>query len=483
MHFNVISKVLGLLLMVFSLTLLTPIVVATIYDEQTHAAFLLSFAITFSLGMLMWLPFSRQRAELRSRDGFLITVMFWVELAAVGALPFLFSDALPLSITDAVFESMSGLTTTGATVLTGLDYLPKSILYYRQQLQWLGGIGIVVIAVAIMPMLGVGGMQLYRAETPGPVKDNKLTPRITETAKALFFIYLGLTVACSLAYWLAGMTFFDAVGHSFSTVAIGGFSTHDASMGFFDGNPAIIGICIFFMIVSGLNFGLHYYAFVRKSLTHYLRNPEAKLYLQMLLAGSILVTGYLFWSGTYGKSESVYHGIFQLVSIMTTTGFSTDDFSVWPTFLPFLMLFLSFFGACANSTGGGIKVGRMLILAKQSLRELHRLIHPNALFPIKIRNRSVPEQITNAIWAFFGVYLAVYYLMVLLLLASGLDYVTAWSATAAALNNLGPGLGDVSANYGNINIFAKWVLCVGMLLGRLEIFTLLVLLTPMFWRR
>ena len=234
-------------------------------------------------------------------------------------------------------------------MITGLDLLPKSILYYRQQLQWLGGIGIVVIAVAIMPMLGVGGMQLYRAETPGPVKDNKLTPRITETAKALFFIYLGLTVACMLAYWLAGMTFFDAIGHSFSTVAIGGFSTHDASMGYFDGNTTIVGICIFFMIVSGLNFGLHYYAFVRKSLTHYLRNPEAKLYLQMLLTGSILVTGYLIWNGTYGTGESIYHGIFQLVSIMTTTGFTTDDFSIWPTFLPFLMLFLSFFGACANS--------------------------------------------------------------------------------------------------------------------------------------
>ncbi|MFT7299743.1 MAG: trk system potassium uptake protein TrkH [Porticoccus sp.] len=483
MHLSVISKVLGMLLMIFSLTLLPPILVASIYEEQTHQAFFLSFAITFSIGMLMWLPYSRNQADLRTRDGFLITVMFWLELGLVGSLPFVLVDSLNLSFTDAVFESMSGLTTTGATVITGLDLLPKSILYYRQQLQWLGGIGIVVIAVAVMPMLGVGGMQLYRAETPGPVKDSKLTPRITETAKALFLIYVTLTVTCMVAYWLAGMTLFDALAHSFSTVAIGGFSTHDASMGYFDNNPAIISICIFFMIVSGISFGLHYYGWIRKSVSHYLRNPEAKMYLIMLLAGCFLVSLYLYFSGTYNKEDSIYHGVFQLVSIMTTTGFSTDNFSSWPSFLPFLLIFFSFFGACAGSTGGGIKVGRMLILAKQVVREIYRLIHPSAIFPIKIRNRHVPDHITDAIWAFFGVYLAVYYLMVLLLLASGLDYVTAWSATAAALNNLGPGLGQVASHYGDINGFAKWVLCSGMILGRLEIFTLLVLFTPMFWRR
>ena len=483
MHFTVISKVLGMLLMIFSLTLLPPMLVASVYDEHTHHAFFLSFAITFSIGMAMWLPFSRNNADLRTRDGFFITVMFWLELGIVGALPFALVDSVHLSFTDAVFESMSGLTTTGATVITGLDLLPKSILYYRQQLQWLGGIGIVVIAVAVMPMLGVGGMQLYRAETPGPVKDSKLTPRITETAKALFIIYLTLTVTCMMAYWLAGMTFFDALAHSFSTVAIGGFSTHDASMGFFENNPAIISICIVFMILSGLSFGLHYYAWIRKSVSHYLRNPEAKMYLGMLLAGSVLVCLYLYFTGTYNKGDSLYHGVFQMVSMMTTTGFATTNFSAWPSFVPFLLVFFSFFGACAGSTGGGIKVGRMLILAKQVLREIYRLIHPNAIFPIKVRNKHVPDRITDAIWAFFGVYLGVYYFMVLLLMASGLDYVTAWSATAASLNNLGPGLGEVAAHYGDINIFAKWVLCSGMILGRLEIFTLLVLFTPMFWRR
>ena len=482
MHFSVIARILGLLLMLFSVSLLPPIVVATIYEEKTQEAFFLAFAITFSIGMMTWLPNSRSQAELRTRDGFLVTVLFWVTLGLGGALPLSLVDPLNLSITDAVFESISGLTTTGATVITGLDELPKSILYYRQQLQWLGGIGIVVIAVAIMPMLGLGGMQLYQTEAAGHVKDSKLTPRITETAKALFVIYLALTIACATSYWLAGMSIFDAIGHSYSTVAIGGFSTHDASIGYFD-SPLISTICIFFMIVAGMNFGLHFMAWNRKSPAAYLADAETRLYLAMLFAGILIVCLYLYMSRVYGVYGSVYHGVFQLVSIMTTTGFATTDYSIWPSFLPFMMIFLSFFGACAGSTGGGIKVGRMMILGKQSIRAIQKLIHPSAVLPLKVGNRIVESRVTDAIWAFFGVYMAVFYGIVLLLLASGLDYVTAWSATTASMNNLGPGLGDVSANYGEINSFAKWLLAGGMLLGRLEIFTLLVLFTPMFWRR
>ncbi len=482
MRFPVIARVLGLLLMLFSGSLLPPIVVASIYGEQTQQAFFLAFAITFSIGMLVWLPNSRSEAELRTRDGFVITVLFWLTLSLGGALPLGLVDPLSLSFTDAVFESISGLTTTGATVITGLDELPKSILYYRQQLQWLGGIGIVVIAVAIMPMLGLGGVQLYQTEAAGPVKDSKLTPRITETAKALFLIYLTLTVVCGVSYWLAGMSVFDAIGHSFSTIAIGGFSTHDASIGYFD-SPLISTICIFFMIVAGMNFGLHFTAWNKKNPIAYLKDSETQLYLAMLLAGIMIVCCYLYFTEVYGLGESVHHGVFQLVSIMTTTGFATTNYSVWPSFLPYMMIFLSFFGACAGSTGGGIKVGRMMILGKQSLRAIQRLIHPSAVIPLKVGKRIVDNRIADAIWAFFGVYMAVFYGMVLMLLASGLDYVTAWSATTAALNNLGPGLGDVSANYGDINSFAKWILAGGMLLGRLEIFTLLVLFTPMFWRR
>lgn len=482
MHFSAIARILGLLLMLFSITMLPPIMVASYYDESTQQAFFLAFAFTFSIGMLAWLPYCRGQIEMRTRDGFLVTVLFWLVLGLVGSIPLMLVDPLNLSFTNAVFESISGLTTTGATVITGLDDLPRSVLYYRQQLQWLGGIGIVVIAVAIMPMLGVGGMQLYRAESPGPVKDTKLTPRITGTAKALFLIYLTITCACALSYWAAGMDPFDAIGHSFSTVAIGGFSTHDASIGFFD-SPLISTVCIIFMIISGLNFGLHFLAWNRTSLRHYFSDSEARVYLMMLGVGALIVCLFLYLKGVYNGSDALHHGVFQLVSIMTTTGFTTTNYSLWPTFVPFFLIFLSFFGACAGSTGGGLKVGRMLIMARQSLREMYRLVHPSAVLPLKLRDRTVSERVADAIWAFFGVYLAVFYIMVLLLLASGLDYVTAWSATAAALNNLGPGLGTVSAHYGDISGFAKWVLCGGMLLGRLEIFTLLVLLTPTFWRR
>ena len=482
MHFTVIARILGLLLMLFSIAQLPAIGVALYYQEQTIYTFLMAFAITVAAGTLLWLPFRRNKHDLRIRDGFLITVLFWIVLGFAGSLPLMLSSEPHLSFTDAVFESLSGLTTTGATVISGLDELPRSILYYRQQLQWLGGIGIVVIAVAILPMLGVGGMQLYRAETPGPVKDSKLTPRITQTAKALFNIYVALTASCAAAYWWAGMSLFDAICHSFSTIAIGGFSTHDASIGYFD-NWVIEVICIYFMAISGLNFALHFHAWYRRSLGHYWRDPEAKMYFKIMVVAALITCAYLFFTSTYGAEDSVRKGVFQLVSIMTTTGFATDNFSAWPTFLPFLLIFLSFFGACAGSTGGGLKIGRMLILAKQGMRELYRLVHPNAVLPIKVRNRAISDRIADAIWGFFGAYLAAYYLMVLLLLASGLDYITAWSATAAALNNLGPGLGEVALNYSSINDFAKWVLCGGMLLGRLEIFTLIVMCLPTFWRK
>ena len=370
------------------------------------------------------------------------------------------AEPLRIDAAGAAFESISGLTTTGGTVITGLDFLPKSLLYYRQQLHWLGGIGIVVIAVAIMPMLGIGGMQLYRAETPGPVKDAKLTPRITETAKALFFIYVVLTLACILSYWVAGMSPFDAVGHAFSTVSTGGFSTHDASIGWFD-SPAITIITIVFMVLGGLNFGLHFLIWSRRTPWQYLRDPEARLFLALLVAGSTVVGLYLFSTATYDSRGSLLHGSFQFVSIMTST----------------------FRSGSGRSTTGGVKIGRMLIMAKQSLNEFYRLIHPNAIRPLKLGDRAVGVRIADAIWAFFGVYLAVFYGITLLLLASGLDFETAWSATAACLNNMGPGLGAVAANFGGLNDFAKWVLCAAMLLGRLEIFTMLVLLSPAFWRR
>ncbi|MFL0800994.1 MAG: TrkH family potassium uptake protein [Agarilytica sp.] len=482
MHYAIIFKVLGILLMLFSLTMAPPIAVSYIYHDETAAAFILAFVITFFTGLMAWFPVHQVKQDLRTKDGFLITSLFWCVLALFGSLPFLIADASQLSFVDAVFESLSGLTTTGATVMTGLEELPKSILFYRQQLQWLGGIGIIVIAVAILPMLGIGGMQLYRAETPGPVKDSKLTPRITETAKALFFIYLSLTIACTLAYWAADMNFFDAISHAFSTVAIGGFSTYDASIGHFQ-SPAIMVICMIFMVLSGINFALHFFAWRAKGLSHYLRDPECQFYLSMMLLGIVIVTAYLAYSGTYGLNLSLINGAFELVSIFTTTGFGVADFSVWPTFLPFLIFMFAFIGGCAGSTGGGLKVIRVLLIIKQGFRELHRLVHPNAVIHIKVGKKTVSDRVVEAVWGFLAVYIMAFFVMCIMLLATGLDFLTAFTAVGACLNNLGPGLGSVAAHYGDISTSAKWILCFAMLLGRLEVFTLLVLFTPVFWRR
>lgn len=482
MHYKVILRILGILLMIFSFTMLPPVLIDILHSGQSSKAFLTGFLITLLTGFIIWLPVYRVKQDLRTRDGFLITVLFWSVLGLFGAIPFILLEELPLSFVDAVFESLSGLTTTGATVITGIDDLPKAILFYRQQLQWLGGMGIIVLAVAILPMLGIGGMQLYRAETPGPVKDSKLTPRITETAKALWYIYLSLTVACALGYWLAGMSLFDAVSHSFSTVAIGGFSTHDASIGYFD-SPLIEAICIFFMIISAVNFGLHFFAWRQRSISHYWQDPEFKFYLCILGCISLLASLVLIFTGTYEPLESIRKAVFEVVSIATTTGFATADFAQWPVMLPFLLFVAAFSGGCAGSTGGGMKVIRILLILKQGSREITRLIHPNAVIPVKLGKTPISDRVLEAVWGFFSVYLIVFVIMLIILLGTGLDQITAWSAVGATLNNLGPGLGQVATHYGDLNTPAKWVLCFAMLLGRLEVFTLLVLFTPAFWKR
>jgi trk system potassium uptake protein TrkH len=480
MRFNIIQRILGLLLTLFSLTLVPPIVIALWTSDGALVAFATAFVLTLFVGLVLWLPVRNQRQELRLRDGFLIVVLFWAVLSISGAAPFALTNHPQMAFTDAVFESMSGLTTTGATVITGIDTLPVSILYYRQQLQWLGGMGIIVLAVAILPMLGIGGMQLYRAETPGPMKDNKLTPRITEAAKALWYIYLGMTVACAVAYWFAGMSVFDAICHSFSTVAIGGFSTHDLSIGYFN-NVLIESIAILFMITAGINFSLHFLAWRWHTLGPYSRDSEFKTYVLLLISVCAVSTIVLLSTGT-GLEQAARQGIFQAISIGTTTGFSTTSFQTWPGFLPVLLLFSSFVGGCAGSTGGGIKVIRLLLLVKQGIREIRRLIHPNAIIPIKVGGKPLPDRVVDAVWGFFATYMATFTIMLLALMATGLDQVTAFSAVAACINNLGPGLGDVGTHYGDTGALAKWILSFAMLLGRLEIFTLLVLFTPSFWR-
>ena len=482
MHFRAITRIVGLLVILFSSTMVIPGLVALIYRDGAGRAFMQTFFMALVIGILLWWPHRKQKRELKPREGFLIVVLFWTVLGSVGAMPFVFADQLNLSITDAFFESFSGLTTTGATTLVGLDAMPKAILFYRQMLQWLGGMGIIVLAVAILPILGVGGMQLYRAEMPGPLKDNKMRPRIAETAKTLWLIYVLLTVACALALWAAGMSLFDAISHSFSTIAIGGFSTHDASVGYFD-SPAINAIIAVFLLISGCNYGLHFSLLSGRSLRIYWRDPEFRMFIGVQLVLVVICTLVLWFHDIYQSGmQALDQAFFQVVSMATTAGFATDSFSHWPLFLPILLLSAAFIGGCAGSTGGGLKVIRILLLFKQGSRELKRLVHPNAVYTIKLGNRALPERILEAVWGFFSAYALVFILSMLAIIATGVDDFSAFSAVAATLNNVGPGLGIVADNFTAMNAPAKWILISTMLFGRLEVFTLLVLFTPTFWR-
>ncbi|RBI68618.1 potassium transporter [Vreelandella sulfidaeris] len=482
MSLRVILRILGLLLMLFSLTMLPPTLISLWFRDGVWSAYISGIAISVATGLLLYLPNRRSQKELRIRDGFIIAAMFWTVLALFGSLPLMLFGEGSLSVTDAVFESFSGLTTTGATVITGIDFLPESILYYRQQLQWLGGMGIVVLAVAILPTLGVGGMALYRTEIPGPLKDSKLTPRITETAKALWYIYATLTLACMVAYMLAGMSWFDALSHSFSTIANGGFSTYDASIGYFD-SATIEMICVAFMLISAFSFSLHFIAWREKSLMHYFHDSEARFLMLFLLALIVVTVLSLWLTNTYDTLRGLRHGVFQVVSVATTAGFSVADFSMWPGALPFLLFVAAFVGGCSGSTGGGMKVIRIILILKQGMREIMRLIHPNAVIAVKVGKVSVPDSIAQAVWGFFSVYVLLFFLMLVGVMATGVDQVTAWSTVGSALNNLGPALGEASTHYGDMPTLAKWILVLAMLLGRLEIFTVLVLFTPAFWRR
>ncbi|ALQ06587.1 MULTISPECIES: TrkH family potassium uptake protein [Pseudoalteromonas] len=482
MQFRTIIKILGQLVALFSITMVPPALVSLIYKDGGGVPFVLAFIFSVVIGMMAYYPNRHENGDLKAREGFLIVVLFWLVLGAFASLPLIFLQEPNLSLADAVFEAFSGLTTTGATVLTGIEYLPKSVLFYRQQLQWFGGMGIIVLAVAILPMLGVGGMQLYRAEIPGPVKDSKMTPRIADTAKHLWYIYVSLTLTCMLAYWAAGMSWFDAICHAFSTVAIGGFSTYDASIGHFD-SPVINFICVFFLIIAAINFSLHYAAVSSRNVRVYLRDPEFKVFLCIQLALVVICFTVLSSNEIYANGdETLDQALFQAVSMSTTAGFATDNFSTWPLFLPILLIFSSFIGGCAGSTGGGMKVVRVFLLYLQGVRELNRLVHPRAIYSIKLGRKALPDKVVEAVWGFFSAYALVFIIIMLALMGTGMDNITAFSATAACLNNLGPGLGDVASHYGAITDGAKWLLTIAMVFGRLEIFTLLVLFTPTFWR-
>jgi trk system potassium uptake protein TrkH len=479
-----VAKVLGMVTMLFSLTMLAPLGISLWLHDGAAYAYDEAFLATFGGGLLLWLAARKSQRELKVRDGFLLVVLIWTVLAAFSTIPLL--AYIPgLSFTDAYFETISGLTTTGATVLSGLDQLPPSINFWRTEMVWLGGMGLIVLAVAVLPLLGIGGRQLYKAETPGPMKDSALTPRITETAKGLWLVYSSITLACILAYWIAGMPWLDAVMHSFSTMGLGGFSSHDASYGHFN-SPLIEAVAIFFMLLAGLNFATHFMVWRQKSGRPYLHDPEARYFLAVTVASCIGLAFYLWGQGVYPDLlTALRFASFNTVSIATTTGFANTDYNLWPMFAPLWMLFLCSFATSSGSTGGGIKMIRAEILYKQVYREFMRLMHPHAQYPLKLAGQVVPNNIIYAVLAFLFIYIVSIVSLTLALTASGLDVVSAFSAVVASINNTGPGLNQVgpATTFAVLSDFQTWVCTFAMLLGRLELFTLLIVFTPDFWRK
>jgi trk system potassium uptake protein TrkH len=476
-----IRRIFGAIVGLSSLISLPPLAIALARGEPSIQAFADSFLIAGVIGFVLWFPVRHVRYELRLRDGFLITAGTWVLAILVAAIPFTLGPPF-LSYTDAVFEAASGLTTTGATVIIGLDDLPKSVLFYRALLCYLGGMGIVILAVAILPMLKVGGMQLFRAESTGPTKDSKLTPRIAETARALWLIYTGLNVLCVLAYWIGGMSLFDAVCQSMTTVATAGFGNYDANLGYWD-SPLIEIIATVFMFLGGISFGLHWYAWRRATVSHYQADAELKTFFWICALASVAIAMALWLGGRFdGFFESLRHASFQVVSNITTTGFTTVGFTDWPGFAPLMLVMIGFIGGCAGSTSGGIKVARVQMVVRQGLREIKQLVHPKGQFVVKVGGKRVSESVVISVAGFCTLYIMSYLVMTLLLTALGVDIVTAFSAIAACLNNMGPGLGQVAVHFRDLEDLSVWICSFAMVLGRLEVFTLLVLLTPQFWQ-
>ena len=465
--------------MMFSGTLLIPIIVSILFSDNNLMTFIYTFFIIFIIASILYFPNIgiNNTTDIKAKEGFLIVVSFWVVLSFFGSIPFIIDPQLSLSFVDALFESISGWTTTGATILTNIDSLSPSILIYRQMLQWLGGMGLVVLALAVLPILGVGGMQLYKAESTGPIKDNKISPRIAETAKNLWSIYIGLTLLCAIAYYVAGMNLFDAVAHSFSTIAIGGFSTHNLSIAYFN-NPLIEIFCMIFMLLSALNFILHFMSLKNKDLSVYLKDSEFKSYIFIIFLFTLITFIFL------GNSNEINfrHLIFQIISFTTTSGFTSTSFNSWPSFVIAMLITMSFIGACTGSTGGGIKVMRIAVLFKLLKKELLRIIHPTAEITVKINQQTITDELSTTIYNFFIFYILSYIILSLILMFSGIDITTSLTAVASCINNLGPASGIAAENYASINTFGKYILSFAMLLGRLEIYTLLIIFTPYFWK-
>jgi len=480
-----VVNVLGALLALFSVYYLLPIGIAALYGESDSLrVFGISAGGTLALGALLFLTTLRFRTELKPRDGYLLVSLGWLAVTAAAALPMMYG-APWLSFTDAFFESMSGLSTTGSTVITGLDSLPHAVNMWRCALHWLGGMGIIVLAVAILPLLGVGGMQMYRAEAPGPVKDAKLTPRITETAKMLWLVYAGLTLVCFLALLLVGMSPFEAVCHAFTVMSLGGFSTHDTSVAWFS-SVAVEVVMSLFMLVAAVNFSTHFVALRRRDFAAYKRDPEARWVLIWIGVSVLLLTAELVHAGLYPTfTEALRHATFTTVAMATTTGLVTEDFSLWPIFASMWLLFLSCVVPSTGSTGGGIKLFRALIMIKQFVREMFVLVHPSAVAPLKIAGQVVPNRVVFSVLAFIFVYFMTVLILTFALLSTNMDFISAMTAAVSSVNNAGPGLGQVGpgTNYSVLNDRQTWICTLAMFLGRIELFTFLILFSRTFWRK
>jgi trk system potassium uptake protein TrkH len=477
MNFKPLLNLFSILVILFSFSFIFPIIVSLIYKDAAITIFIRTFLIVFMIGFIGWLISRKHNKDLNQKDGFLIITLFWLVLSIAGSIPFVLSG---MSYMDAFFEAMSGITTTGATVISNLQSLPESMLLYRQLLQWMGGMGLIVLAIAVMPLLGIGGGQLYKTEIPGAMNDQKLTPRIKETAQALWLLYLVLTILCAFLYFLAGMSVFDAIAHSLSTVSIGGFSTYDQSIGHFN-NGLIETVCVVFMLLSALSFALHYAAFYMKRPLKYFYDPELRFFVSILLLifASAMLINYL----SISEGATIRELLFHTVSIVTTTGFTIGDSSQWNPSIGFLLLIGAFIGACSGSVGGGIKSWRVLIMINYAYINLKKMIHPSAVISLKIGTKNIENDVAASVWGFFSIYVISFMILLLGLVVSGLDFESSFSAIGACLNNLGPGLSSVAQTYESVSPAGKGILAFAMILGRLEIFTLLLLFTPMFWKR
>ena len=481
MKYRLISKILGTGLILFSAIQLFPIIISLIYNEQNYLSFLESSLITFASGLFLYgVNYSKDYEDLKIRDGFLLIVLLWFIFSIFASIPFILKTN-PLTIVNAYFEAVSGLTTTGATIFVNLDNELKSILFYRALLQWVGGLGIVVLALALFPILGIGGMQLYRGEASNPVNNNKLRPKMAETAKSLWFIYLFLTILCFFCYRFSGMTNFDAVTHAFTTIAIGGFSNYDNSFAYFSNNLIYLFASVF-MFLSAISFSLHFVAFNKIDITGYFKDKELRFYATIIFVSFILIFIVLQSTNANGNFDTLILSVFQTISFATTTGFVSTDQSSLPLFIPYLLIALAGMGACAGSTGGGLKAIRVYILFRQAKNELKKLIHPSSVIPLKIGDNVIDKEISDSVWGFVSVYLFALFFGILLILATGINIETAFSTIFSCLNNLGPALGDATENYASLNDASKIILSFTMILGRLEIYTLLVLFTTFFWR-